>query len=230
MISLWAVHISDGPLAPPWLVGGYVLAAALAWLGSRRLRDEEIPRIAVMSSAFFVASSLHVPLVGTSVHLLLNGLVGVILGVRATLAIPLALFLQAALLFHGGFTTLGVNTCVMVLPALAAWLVFAGLRKTGWLARPATRWFAGFLLGGLTVLATVALNALVLWFGGEESWPTLVKLVVVAHLPIVGVEALIMAATINFLYKVKPEMLGLNIHAHIESKPAESPAAERQAG
>ncbi len=211
-------------------MGGYLLAAALAWLGSRRLRDEEIPRIAVMSSAFFVASSIHVPLVGTSIHLLLNGLVGVILGARATLAIPLALFLQAALLFHGGFTTLGVNTCVMTLPALMAALVFAGLRRTSWFALPQMRWLAGLLLGGITVLATVGLNAGVLWFGGVESWPVLVQVVVVAHLPIVGVEALIMAATVNFLYKVKPEMLGLAATARLQENAAEPPVAERQAG
>lgn len=230
MTCLWAVHISDGILEPPWLVGGYVLAAALAWLGSWRLRDEEIPRIAVMSSAFFVASSIHVPLVGTSIHLLLNGLVGVILGARATLAIPLALFLQAALLFHGGFTTLGVNACVMVLPAVWASVAFAFIRRAGWLGFPTARWIAGFALGGLTVLATVVLNALVLSFGGPESWPALVNVVVAAHLPIVGVEALIMAATISFLYKVKPEMLGLTVAARVRNDSKEPREAERQAG
>jgi hypothetical protein len=32
----------------------------------------------------------------------------------------------------------------------------------------------------------------------------------IAHLPVAGVEAMVMAATINFLFKVKPEMLGLS--------------------
>jgi hypothetical protein len=66
--------------------------------------------------------------------------------------------------------------------------------------------------------------------GGVESWPALVWFVFVAHLPIVGVEALVMAATINFLYKVKPEMLGLSTPATVDAKPTEAAAAERQAG
>ena len=43
-----------------------------------------------------------------------------VLGWRAGLAIPVGLFLQAVLLGHGGISTLGVNACVMTLPALAA--------------------------------------------------------------------------------------------------------------
>jgi cobalt/nickel transport system permease protein len=137
---LWAVHISDGVLSPPWLVAGFVLAALLA-LGAvftdlvldalrlRRFREEEIAEVALLTAAFFVASLVHVRVGPTSVHLLLNGLVGVILGWRAALAIPVGLFLQAALLGHGGFTTLGVNSCVMALPALLAWALFNGLRR-----------------------------------------------------------------------------------------------------
>ncbi len=76
----FAVHISDGVLTAPWLAGGFALTALLALVGSIRVRDEEIPRIALLTAAFFVASSLHVRVGPTTLHLLLNGLVGVILG------------------------------------------------------------------------------------------------------------------------------------------------------
>src|SRR5438132_14215793 len=114
---LFAVHISDTVLATPWWVGGLVLAALLCYVGSRRLQDEEVPRIALLTAAFFIASLVHVRIPPTSVHLILNGLVGVLLGWRACLAIPVGLFLQVVLIQHGGFTTLGINTCVMALPA-----------------------------------------------------------------------------------------------------------------
>jgi cobalt/nickel transport system permease protein len=119
-----ALHISDNVLQWPWLVGGFVAAGVLAWLGSRRLGEDEIPRVAVMSAGFFVASWIHVPVGFSSVHLLLNGLVGIVLGPRAALAIPLGLFFQAVLFSHGGITVLGVNSCIMVLPALIAGGVF----------------------------------------------------------------------------------------------------------
>ena len=56
----WAVHIADTVLRPEWLAGGFILAAVLAVLGAWRIRDEEIPRVALLTAAFFVASSLHV--------------------------------------------------------------------------------------------------------------------------------------------------------------------------
>jgi cobalt/nickel transport system permease protein len=229
--TLWAVHISDNLLQWPWWVGGFAVTAFLGWLGGRRLEDEEIPRIAVLSSAFFVASSLiHVRTLVASVHLLLNGLVGVILGPRAALAIPVGVLLQALLFNHGGLTTVGINSCVMTLPALGAWLAFAAARRRGWLSDPLRQWAVGLGVGGLTVLATVTLNALVLWLGGQESWSTLVMAVFVAHLPVVAVEALVMGATVSFLARVKPEILGLHRPAAPPALPAEPDAVERQAG
>ncbi len=204
---LLAVHISDGILAWPWWSGGLALAALLALFGAWRIRDDEIPQIALLTAAFFVASSIHVRVFPTSVHLLLNGLVGVILGRRAALAIPVGLFLQAALLGHGGFLTLGVNSCVMVLPALMAWQLFAFF---GCLPPLRQKWFTiGLLIGSMATLATVVLNSLVLAWGGQESWRTLAQLVLLAHLPIVAIEGIVVGFTVRFLAQVKPEMLGL---------------------
>jgi ABC-type Co2+ transport system permease subunit len=63
---------------------------------------------------------------------------------RAPLAILVALVLQAALLGHGGFSTIGINTCIMALPALAAGPLFGGLRRL-----PGARrvWFRAGLVG-----------------------------------------------------------------------------------
>jgi ABC-type Co2+ transport system permease subunit len=151
---LLAVHISDHVLAIPWLASGFALAAALVFLGARRLQDEEIPRIALLSAAFFITSLIHVRLPPTSVHLILNGLVGVLLGWRACLAIPVALLLQVVFIQHGGYTTLGVNTCVMAVPALAAYYAFHALRRFPWWRHP---WFRSFLVALSAILWTQSL-------------------------------------------------------------------------
>ncbi len=140
---IWAVHISDGVLAAPFWQAGFALAGLLAFLGSLRLRDEEIPRVALLTAAFFISSLIHVKVGPTSVHLLLNGLAGVLLGWRVALAIPLALFLQALLFSHGGFYSLGVNSCVMVVPALGAALLFGLCRRLPWLRHG---WFRAALV------------------------------------------------------------------------------------
>ncbi len=208
---LWAVHISDGVLSAPWLAGGFLVAGLLALVAAYRVRDEEIPRIALLSAAFFVATLMHLRLGPTSVHLLLNGLVGVVLGRRAPLAILIGLGLQAALLGHGGFYTIGVNTCVMTFPALLAAALFTALRRLPGFGpnRTAVTWLCGCILGMTAVLATLILDATVLIWGGAEDWHQIVWLVFYAHLPIVALEGVVLGFTVSFLVRVKPEMLGV---------------------
>ncbi len=151
---LFAVHISDGFLTPSWIIGGFLVSGLLAFLAltidwglgkyfDRTLKESEIANIALLTAAFYVASLIHVRIGPTTVHLLLNGLLGVVLGWRAALAIPVGLFFQAAFFGHGGFTTVGINSCVMVIPALAAWGIFAGMHHLPCIHRS---WFRGILV------------------------------------------------------------------------------------
>src|SRR5579875_3575844 len=221
---LWAMHLSDGVLTAPWLAAGFILSGLLALIAAYRVREEEIPRIAVLSAAFFVATLMHLPLGPTSVHLLFNGLVGVLLGRRAPLAILIGLTLQAALLGHGGFTTIGINACIMTLPALLAAALFSALRRYVLAARQnrvahgprrspslaaTVTWLCGCFLGMISVLSTLALQAMVLLWGGVEDWPSIVRLIFYAHLPLVVLEGVVLGFTIDFLTRVKPDMLGL---------------------
>jgi len=153
-VPCWAVHISDGVLHPSWQLFGIALAALLAGLAAIRIRDEEIPRIALLTAAFFVASFIHLRLGPTSTHLLLNGLVGVVLGMRAALAIPVGLTLQALLIGHGGILTIGINSCILTLPALSAGWLFAFLHRVSWSRH---QWFRTVLVGGSTLVWTLTL-------------------------------------------------------------------------
>ena len=101
------MHISDGVLPTSVAVGSYVAAAALCAWSARRTRSEELPKVAVVTAAFFVASLIHVPFGPTSVHLLIPGLAGALLGPSAFLAIALGLLLQSLLFQFGGITALG---------------------------------------------------------------------------------------------------------------------------
>jgi len=159
---LWAVHLPDGVLTTPWLIGGFAVAAILMLIGGWRVRDDEIPKIALLTAAFFVASLVHVPIpAGPRAHLLLNGLLGIVLGPRVALAIPIGLFLQATLFGHGGFSTLGVNACVMTLPALLAWGLFQALQRLPWIRHPFVR-LAFVSLSVMMVLFTVVYSVALL--------------------------------------------------------------------
>jgi cobalt/nickel transport system permease protein len=214
-VLLFAVHISDGVLGPATLAVGFVIAGLLLIPALVRVRDEEVPRIALLTAAFFVSSSIHVRIGPTSVHLILNALVGMILGRRAPLAIAVGLVLQAVLLGHGGYSTLGVNTAVIALPALAARPLFcllAGPRPTYVRAL-----VAGGLVGWGTVVATATINAAVLIVGGIEDWRIVAATMLVAYLVLAIVEGLILGLTAGFLLRVKPELLGLRAVSDLAS-------------
>ena len=121
------MHISEGILSGPVLISGVVLAAAGTAIGLKKLDYERIPRAAILSAAFFVASLIHVPIGPSSVHLILNGIIGLILGWGAFPVILVALVLQAVFFQFGGITTLGVNTMIMAFPAIICYYLFGGL-------------------------------------------------------------------------------------------------------
>src|SRR5262245_1829106 len=146
-LSLFALHLPDGFLPLNWCLVGMLGALTLVGIGCWRLREDEVPRVALLTAAFFVSSAIHVPLPPTSVHLLLNGLVGALLGWRAGVAIFIGLLMQMAFLGHGGWTTLGINTVVMALPALIVGGPFRALIRVPRLASPWALTVLGGLLG-----------------------------------------------------------------------------------
>ena len=81
------MHVQDGILASSVLAGGWAVAGVTTAVCLRTVKEEQIPRTAVLTACFFVASTIHVPLWGTSIHLVLSGLCGVILGPAAFLAV-----------------------------------------------------------------------------------------------------------------------------------------------
>jgi len=196
------MHISDGVLPISVTVGGYAASAAIAAWSARRTRSEELPKVAVVTAAFFVASLIQVPFGPTSVHLLIPGLAGALLGASAFLAIGLGLLLQSMLFQFGGLTALGANALMMGVPALLCGVFFQ--RFKGRTRRRQA--IIGGLAGALgTALAALVL-ALLLATGGEDFFGV-AKIALAAHVPVVVIEGLVSAFTIGFLAKVKPALL-----------------------
>lgn len=198
------MHISEGVLSPAVLIGGAALTAAGVAVGMKNLDQKEIPTMGILSAAFFVASLVHVPAGPASVHLVLNGLIGLILGWKAFPAILVALALQALLFQFGGITTLGVNTLNMALPAVICYYVFKKGLKPG--TGQYFSIFSAFSAGFSSVLISAVMVGFSLYLTGEAFLPA-AKLVVVAHFPVMIIEGILTAACIQFLKKVKPEIL-----------------------
>lgn len=198
-------HIPDGVLSAPVLIGGAVAAAAGVALGLRALDERDLPKTAILSSAFFVGSLVSVPIGPSSVHLLLGGLMGLVLGAATFPAVFVGLLLQATMFGFGGLTTLGVDTVNMALPG-----VVLGFAARPLLARasPAGRAAIGALVAGLSVVATAGGVALALALSSSDYVPSL-AVVTATYLPLALVEAVATGFVVAHLSRVKPEVLAL---------------------
>jgi cobalt/nickel transport system permease protein len=65
---------------------------------------------------------------------------------------------------------------------------------------------AGAVWGGIGVTLAGIMLALLLFTSGED-FLGVAKIALLAHLPVIGIEAAVSAFTVSFLYKVKPELL-----------------------
>ena len=113
-------------------------------------------------------------------------------------------FLINALLFQfGGFTTLGVNSLNMALPAIICYFIFSpAVRSDNFRLSAAASFMVGF---GAVFLSSIMV-ALSLFLSGDH-FLNVARIVVIANLPVMFIEGLITLFCVRFLKKVKPEIL-----------------------
>ncbi|MCI5224448.1 MAG: cobalt transporter CbiM [Candidatus Electrothrix sp. AR4] len=169
----------------------------------KKIDIEQIMPAALLSSAFFVAGLVHVPIGPGSVHLMLIGLLGVILGWVAFPAILTGLFLQMLFFQFGGLIVLGVNTVTMAGSALCCYYL-----TRPWMDNPKTRPVAAFVAGSLAILLASLVTALALALS-DEGFVTAAKIIIAANTPIMIIEGCVTMFTVSFIAKVQPEILHL---------------------
>ncbi|RQD77169.1 MAG: cobalt transporter CbiM [Candidatus Syntrophonatronum acetioxidans] len=199
------LHLADGVLSMPVVGVTYAAAGALTLYSAWGIKEEEVPKVSLMSGGFFALSLLSIPVGPSSVHPMLAGLMGVVLGRRATLAFLVALLLQAILFQHGGLTTLGANTLLLAIPALLAYGLFYRMENK-------SVFFRGVLAGVLGVAGTVIFLILLLLltdprFG--EGLLSVINILVLGHVPLAVVEGLVTGFALRLLYNVRPALLGI---------------------
>ena len=197
------MHISEGVLSTGALAAGWAITAAGTAVGLKKLKPERIVRVALLSSAFFLASLVNVKIGPSSTHLSLIAPMGLVLGWSAFPAVLVALLLQALLFHFGGLAVLGPNTVDVALPALLVYLLFARpIRRQG--GAVAAVW--AFAAGTLAVLLCAV--GVGLFLGAtDENFLGVAKVVFLAHVPVAFIEGAITAFMVTWLKKVSPEFL-----------------------
>lgn len=187
------MHIADGILPAAWCGVAQAVSWAGVYLFGRKVEPQEIVRMGLLASATFAVSLIHFPLGGTSVHLGLYGLSGILLGVRAFPVIFAALLFQTLLFQHGGLLSLGVNALNMGTGALVAAML--------WRARVGPESVRAFLCGFVGILLPAAFLALEFAGAGYGKGFFFIG---AAYLGAAALEGVLTMVAVTFLQRVKP--------------------------
>jgi len=200
------MHISEGVLSGPVLAAGAAAAIAGTAAGLKKTDYDQIVHVAILASAFFVGSLIHVNIGPGSVHLILNGIVGLLLGWAAFPAILAALILQSLFFQYGGMTALGVNTLIMAIPAVIGHYLFMPLIGKS----PRLTFLGGFMCGSFAILVSALLLSAALWFTNADFIETCI-LLFMSNIPVMIIEGIVTGFCVSFLIKVYPEIVPKDI-------------------
>ncbi|KJS82658.1 MAG: cobalamin biosynthesis protein CbiM [Peptococcaceae bacterium BICA1-8] len=213
------MHVPDGILPGSVVIAGYAVTGMAAYISLKNINKkenprEDIPKASILTAAFLVASLIHVPIPPVSVHLALNGIMGVLLGYYAFPAIIISLFFQAVLFGHGGLTTLGINSVILGLPAFISFFIYNN-SKSFVKGNRFRLGLVGFVVGGLALGLSVLIFFLIL----VNFIPANIDVVAekqaiytlsIAHIPLVIIEGIFTAFLFIYLKKVQPRLMGLD--------------------
>ena len=196
------MHISEGVLSTPVIVVSTVALIPLIINSIRKLEHEDISKVALLSALFFVVSTIHLPIGVTSVHFMMLGVIGIMLGWHSFTALLIALLLQALLIGFGGISSLAVNTLNTGIGALVGFYLFKMFKNK--FPFVVTSFIVGFVP---IILASIGI-AVALMFSNDD-FITVAKAALLAHLPLAFIEGVIMV----FLFKTlqKYQIKGLEL-------------------
>lgn len=213
------MHIPDGLLPPVVSISCYGLTGGLTWFSLRQINQlpdyqQEIPKASLLTAVFFVSSLIHIPIPPFSIHLVLNGLMGLVLGYFAFPSVLIGLFFQAMFFQHGGLSTLGVNAIIMGVPSLLAYYIWS-LRGLSWIKNFAFKdKILSFLAGALGLFLSALIFVFIIISNISpdldiDAEKTAIFTSLVGYGFQAVIEGILTVMLVTFLEKVKPEILGL---------------------
>jgi cobalt/nickel transport system permease protein len=238
-LSLTAMHIPDGYLSPVTCLIMFALVLPFWIRGGRKLREKltakNVPLVALFAAFSFVIMMFNVPLPGgTTGHAVGGALAAIILGPEiATIAISIALIIQALFFGDGGVLAIGANcfNMAVVLPYIS-YAIYQAVAKDSPLA--SKRRIVGAAAGGWVGLTIAAFVAAVefgiqpaLWHTADgvplyAPYPLSIAIpaMVIPHLLVASViEGLVTALIVAYLQRANSPVLAMSQPAGAEEPP-----------
>jgi cobalt/nickel transport system permease protein len=203
-----AMHIPDGYLSPATSLVMFALVAPFWVIGMKRMREtlsaRSIPLVALLAAFSFVIMMFNVPLPGgTTGHAVGAALAAIVLGPQvATIAVSMALIIQAVLFGDGGILAIGANcfNMAVVMPYIS-YAIYQAIVRHGPTDAPRRVW--GAAIGAYVGLAAAALLTAVQFgvqpalFHAADGTPLYAPYPLSVALPAMMIPHLLVAAVIE---------------------------------
>lgn len=206
------MHIPDGFLDTKVWTSMSVITVGTASYAikqvNQRLGERQIPLMGVMGAFIFAAQMINFPVAGgTSGHLLGSVLAAVLLGPWSAVLVTTANFIVQCLLFQdGGLTALGANTFNMgIIGCLGGYAIYQFFRKI-------IGGNKGIVIGAgiaawCAVMLAAAATSLELGIAGTIPFSMVFPPMMLIH-SLIGIgEAIITIAAIQYVLKVRPDII-----------------------
>lgn len=209
------LHLPDGVL-PAWIVlGGWVLTLLLLalaiGLARRKAQRHRLPRMGFVAALMLLAMSIEIaPL---AYHANLSTVAGILLGPALGFLAAFIVDTMLALLGHGGVTVIGLNTLLLGSEVVLGGLLFRGFRRLG-LPPPLAASLAAVLslfastTGMLGIVAASGVAPGRLGHATQATFTTFALLILTLGSLGWLLEAVLTAAVVRYLVRVRPGLLG----------------------
>jgi cobalt/nickel transport system permease protein len=207
------IHFPDGVLPIQWVLFWWLLALALLVVALIATRKHAIPtqRLAIagmLAAVSFAVFQIDIPLAG-GVHMNLTPLIGILAGPGIGSLIILIVNILSAAVGHGGWGLVGANTLVNLSEITVAFYVFRMTRgRFELFTRGAVAAILGLLVGNVVLLAVLVISGIQ---GSELHGVALLTYLIqipILNLIVAVPEAIITGFVVDYLGKVRPDLLG----------------------
>jgi len=209
------MHMADALLSPTVGIIFVAASGATLALAAKKLKDEgddrKVPLMGVLGAFVFAAQMINftIPGTGSSGHIGGGMLLAMLLGPWAALiAIASVLIVQALFFADGGILALGANIWNMgVYPCFIGWFVYKAIvgKNPSHISLSLGAVICviiGLELGAFSVVVQTVLSG-----RSELPFGKFSALMLGIHLPIGLIEGLITIAVVNFVYRIRPEIV-----------------------
>jgi len=208
------IHLPDGSFTLFWVLVWWIftlvlIGAALVWARMRRAGAREITVAAFVTAASFAVFQVQVPLFG-GVHMNLTPLIGILAGPVLGSFIVFIVNILSAAIGHGGWGLIGANVLVNFSEVTTGYLTFRALKRVtpSLFSRAGIATFRGLFVGNIAMIAIILVSGI----QGVTQTPvqilTGLSLLAAVNMGVAVVEAFVTGFIVEYIGKVKPDLLG----------------------